>query len=430
MNGLCPDCGARLGAGDSVCRACGLPMPPGAVVTRARRAGAEVRSGAPGPIPASIPGPAPSLIPSSIPASIPSPKAGRIEFGDSPDPDRSVGGRPSRLGDIPTGNDSDAFDLSAILDAPAGEKTTVNNAGPTRPAFVPAFTFPGHDEEPADLASLENVAPEPSGQSFVPEPVGGSIDGGARGAGGDSWRVRNANQTVYDLASVDAVVQWLSNKEGFDGIRIARGSGPFRPVEDHPDLAARLGLRVGGASVANDPSPPRLDIEAMPRRPQGTRAPQAPPPKGGQRGAPAGQAQGRPPLRETSAKSPPAERVYGLGLTLVLATAGFALTVVLLVAVEAVGLGVEAPAAVVAGPVVAKAPPGPLLAAALQDAVAERYTAAEQMLQQAARSAEEKNDPRVYRTLAVALSKLGSRDAEARAALAEYRRLRARAGGN
>ena len=90
MNGLCPDCGARLGAGDSVCRACGLPMPPGAVVTRARRAGAEVRSGAPGPIPASIPGPAPSLIPSSIPASIPSPKAGRIEFGDSPDPDRSV----------------------------------------------------------------------------------------------------------------------------------------------------------------------------------------------------------------------------------------------------------------------------------------------------------------------------------------------------
>ena len=55
------------------------------------------------------------------------------------------------------------------------------------------------------------------------------------------------------------------------------------------------------------------------------------------------------------------------------------------------------------------------------------YTAAEQLLQQAART--EKDDPRVFRYLALTLSKLGGRDREARAALAEYRRTRARSGG-
>lgn len=403
MSRRCPECGGLLGAGEAICRACGHAVGPAAGATQARR---------------------PPLGGERTPG------RGGVELGD---PAPRVPS-PSSLGDIPAATDADAFDLSAILDAPpAAGPASPQSTGPAgtgvpkRGSFVPAFTFPGEPlaaTPAADLGNLDEASPEEllasAGGPQAPE-----------AAAGDGWRVRNAAGTTYDMVSLESVIQWLQNKDSFDGIRIARGGGPFRTVEDFPEIMARLGMRSGspGFNAADGPAP-KLDLDLGGRKPQASRGPAAqrpeskgpsprPPAVGG--GAPAG-------ARPAAARPTPPARTFGMGLTLALAVAAVVASLVGAQLAETSDFGLTA--GVAAAPTVKSPenPPGPALQAALQAFDAQRYTAAEQLLQQAARS--EKDDPRVFRYLALTLSKLGGRDREARAALAEYRRTRARSGGN
>jgi hypothetical protein len=409
MSRRCPECGGLLGAGDAVCRACGHAVGPERPAPRAGRGLLEPRRE----------------------------QAGSIELGDlGPPPPRSEaspGGHNSSLGDMPAMNDADAFDLSAILDGggiPSAPPPPVTTAG--RGGFVPAFTFPGSDAGPvADLGNLDEATPD----ELSLEAAGGSMAGGrskdsAAGGAGEGWRVRNAAGTVYDMVSIESVIQWLQNKDSFDGIRIARGGGAFRTVEDYPEVMTRLGMRpsAGGFST-NEGAAPKLELELAGRKPQGSRAPAAQRPESrapAARGPVAAANPGTPGAR-TAARPAPAGRTFGTGFALVLAGGTVAVTLVLAQVLTAVAPTTPAPASAATLAPAEAAPPGPALQAALQAFEAERYTAAEQLLQQAARS--EKDDPRVFRYLASTLSKLGGRDREARAALAEYRRTRARSGG-
>jgi hypothetical protein len=325
---------------------------------------------------------------------------------------------------MPSESDGDAFDLSAILDG-VGGSFSGGSTEPTRTkgGFVPAFTFPGTEAPAASDQTAPSSEPPSLGRSpgSVPPPDGPT---------GDGWRVRNANGTTYDMVSIESVVQWLQNKDSFDGIRISRGGGPMRTVEEHPELVARLGMKPAGASFAAEDAAPRLDLDLAGRRPAGSRAPAPARPvsRAPQKAAPALSAPvaGSPAARPAS-RPVPTGRTFGMGFSLTLVAGGLLCTVAgvsLLGHVELAAAPAEPMSSAVAQ---AEPPPGPGLAAALAAFEAERYTAAEQLLQQAIRT--EPGDPRIYRYLALTLFKLGGRDAEARAALAEFRRARLRAGG-
>jgi hypothetical protein len=392
MSRRCPECGGLLGAGDATCRACGYAVGPAAARGPRRT---EVASG----------GPAPD-----------------IEFGDAgTPPPRSRPTAAEPLGDMPSEGDADAFDLSAILD---GVGSSLGGGGGmdaprTKGGFVPAFTFPGTEVASGPASS----APPPEAGASVPESP-------ADKPSGDGWRVRNANGTTYDMVSIESVVQWLQNKDSFDGIRISRGGGPMRTVEDHPELVARLGMKPAGASFASEDAAPRLDLDLAGRRPAGSRAPAAarPPSRAPQKPSPA--VSGPAPAGASprpAARTPAPGRTFGMGFSLVLVAVGLLCTFAGVVALGQLDLA-AAPAEPEAVTVAtAEPPPGPGLAAALAAFEAQRYTAAEQLLLQAART--EQGDPRIHRYLALTLFKLGGRDAEARAALAEFRRARLRAGG-
>jgi hypothetical protein len=338
---------------------------------------------------------------------------------------------------MPAGNDADAFDLSAILDGggiPSAPPAPVTTAG--RGGFVPAFTFPGADAGPAaDLGNLDEATPD----ELSLEAVGGSMAGGSMAGGrakesggnaGEGWRVRNAAGTVYDMVSIESVIQWLQNKDSFDGIRIARGGGAFRTVEDYPEVMTRLGMRpAAGGFSSNEGAAPKLELELAGRKPQGSRAPAAQRPESRAPAArsPVAAASPGAPGARTAARPAPAGRTFGTGFALVLAGGTVGVALVVAQVLTAVTPSTPAPVVAAAAVPIDATPPGPALQAALQAFEAERYTAAEQLLQQAARS--EKDDPRVFRYLALTLSKLGGRDREARTALAEYRRTRARSGG-
>ena len=405
MSRRCPECGGLLGAGDAVCRGCGHPVPAVGGTERAS---------------------------SRAPRGLLEPRrdlraASAIELGDAgPLPGREVSTVPvpgAGLGDIPAGNEGDAFDLSAILDVgaiPSAPPQAVTTAG--RGGFVPAFTFRG--SAPAhDLGDLGEASPS----DLMPSASANEESNRRDSAGGGTWRVRNASGTTYDLASIEAVIQWLQSKDSFDGVRIARDGGAFRTLEEFPELLSRMGMRPGNSAPASDPSP-RLELDVAGRKPQGSRAPAA---QRTESRAPAA----RPPVggpapaaKRTAARVPVVGRTFGAGLSLVLA--GGAVVVTLILARVATSMDLVVTEATVVEPALPapEAPPGPALRAALQAFEAQRYTAAEQLLQQAVRT--EKNDPRVFRYLALTLSRLGGRDHEARAALVEYRRARARAGRN
>jgi hypothetical protein len=333
---------------------------------------------------------------------------------------------------MPAVNDADAFDLSAILDGggiPSAPPPPVTTAG--RGGFVPAFTFPGAEAGPvADLGNLDEATPDELSLEAVGNPPAGGRGKESAGAAGDAWRVRNAAGTVYDMVSIESVIQWLQNKDSFDGIRIARGGGAFRTVEDYPDVMTRLGMRPAASGFSGGSgAAPKLELELAGRKPQGSRAPAAQRPESrapAARGPVAATSPGAPGAR-TAARPAPAGRTFGMGFALILA--GGTVAVTLIVAQALTGLVPSSVSTTAATPTARPepTPPGPALQAALQAFEAERYTAAEQLLQQAARS--EKDDPRVFRYLALTLSKLGGRDREARTALAEYRRTRARSGG-
>jgi hypothetical protein len=324
---------------------------------------------------------------------------------------------------MPSESDGDAFDLSAILDGVGGSVGGAPAEAPrAKGGFVPAFTFPGTEPPPS-------AAPAPSVEPPVPSRPPGPA-GQADVPAGDGWRVRNANGTTYDMVSVESVVQWLQNKDSFDGIRISRGGGPMRTVEEHPELVARLGMKPAGSSFASEEAAPRLDLDVAGRRPPGSRAPaagrtpsRAPPKVAPPASGPVAGAAARP-----AARTPPPGRSFGMGFTLILVASGLIVTVAGIFALgrfELAGAPAE-PAPSADGAI--EPAPGPGLAAALVALEAERFTAAEQLLHQAART--EGADPRIHRYLALTLYKLGGRDAEARAALAEFRRARLRAGGD
>jgi hypothetical protein len=334
---------------------------------------------------------------------------------------------------MPDAGQGDAFDLSAILDpVPAPSAPSNPSRGPrsAKPAFVPAFTFPGNedrggpgpDDPLAAVGLMDDALPPPPGQATR-----------VVGAGATPvWRVRNERGIEYELMTVDAVVAWLEGNSSYDQVRVARGSGPFEQVEDVPELAARLGIRAaqGSAGFAGGQDAPlRLDVEAAPpRRPAGSRAPQPVQARANAGSASRGTAFSPAANVGTAARIKvdegrgDLERAWGMGFVLALAAASCALAGALVLLAAQQDLVPSVPMVEVRGGN-EEPPPAPLLASALEAFEARRYTAAEQLLLQAAKS--EPPDPRVQRLLALSLSKLGGRDREARDALARYRSLRA-----
>jgi len=411
----CPQCGtsneALPGAVGVTCRACGSPLSGEAMLARltlnkGRRAPDVTRP----------------------PATEPPDAASSSEA--------SLGGLSDLSGRSGSGSLGDAFDLSSILDAVPAPTLPTGGAKANRPAFVPAFTFPG-TEEPAAVASepldalglLDGPLPMPAGQ---PTRVMGA---GATGA----WRVKNERGVEYELMTIDAVVAWLEGKASYDVIRVARGGGAYQLVHDVPELAARLGIRpppltsgfVGAPNGVTE-APLRLDPDAMPpRRPAQARP--VPLAAGGapSRTAAAGAGFAAAPVIATAAKvrleetRVDLERALGLGFTLVVAAGacGLAALAVFFTATDG-HLPDEPASAVATAPEASSATP--LLADAQAAFDARRYTAAEQLLVQAAQASP--RDPQVQRLLALTLSKLGGRAHEARDALTRYRSLRASGG--
>jgi len=340
-----------------------------------------------------------------------------------------------------SGASGDAFDLSSILEAVPAPTLPSSAAKANRVAFVPAFTFPGTEEsaaaagEPLDaLDLLDDALPLPSGQ---PARVMGASATGA-------WRVKNERGVEYELMTLDAVVAWLEGKASYDSIRVARGAGAYLPVHDVPELAARLGIRspvvpsgFGGASgTAADP-PLRLDLDPMhSRRPKQARQVIPAPSSAPSRASAAGPGFAAAPAVATAAKFRLEEtrgdlqRALGLGFTLLVAagTCALAALVVFFTASSWTAAHSElttgpAPAETSARP---ETQSTPLLADAQAAFDARRYTAAEQLLVQAAKASPE--NPQVQRLLALTLSRLGGRTQEARDALTRYRSLRASGG--
>ena len=408
----CPQCGtsneALAGAVGVTCRACASPLSGEAMLARltlnkGRRPSEAARSSGTQPV---------GLVASN---------------------EASLGDPSGRSG---SGSVSDAFDLSSILDAVPAPTLPTGGAKANRPAFVPAFTFPG-TEEPAGVASepldalglLDDALPPPAGQ---PTRVMGA---GAAGA----WRVKNERGVEYELMTIDAVVAWLEGKSSYDSVRVARGAGAYQLVHDVPELAARLGIRppAAPAGFAGMPGPGadaplRLDADAMPPRRLAQARPPAPAHSspssraaagaGAFASAPAVATAAKVRLEETRADL---ERSWGLGFTLVVAAAACGVAAFAVVFVPSATSVPGAPASEVAA-AHAATPAGPLLADAQAAYDARRYTAAEQLLMQAAQASP--RDPQVQRLLALTLSKLGGRAHEARDALTRYRSLRAGSG--
>ena len=394
MSVTCPHCSAPNNGGTGACKKCGRT--PGTEATLARVALTRATGK-----PSEELRPAPNLGDDSI-------ELGDLGSSPSAKPfaDHSVFGS-SILGG---GSDGDAFDLSAILDPLAVPHAPVGSAAAKPSAFIPAFTFPGSDDIPTRAIGPDEMPQDLGGPSQSARPATGAVP---------QWRVRNERGAIYDLMTVDAVVAWLEGKPNFDNVRIARGDGAFRAVDEIAEVAARLGLRStsggssgGGLSFGGGADGGlRLDTDAAPPRRSG-----------GQRGAGARPAEkSSRPAAKAAAATPegPEVRVFGFGFILLVLAIGTATSSVAIALIGDVEPTLEAVVPV------EEAPPGPALTAALKPFERGLFTAAEQALQQAAKS--ESNDPRVFRYLAIALAKTG-RDREARDALGDYRRLVAEAG--
>ncbi len=210
----------------------------------------------------------------------------------------------------------------------------------------------------------------------------------------EGWKVRNERGVVYELMTVDAVVAWLEGKPDISGVRVARGDGVFMEVDAFSELAGRLGVRKPVEDVLS------LDISRASDRHGGT--------LGERRSVARAEA---PQLRESG---PPA---LGFGVVL----AAVAVAFILVTGITLVGVatgGMELPPDIEPA---AQGEPAPsaALARAIGDYESGAYDAAINQLQALARG--ETPDPRIQRYLALALHH-NNRDAEARRALAEYRR--------
>ncbi|MCA9543431.1 MAG: hypothetical protein KC613_03545 [Myxococcales bacterium] len=244
----------------------------------------------------------------------------------------------------------------------------------------------------------------------------------ARPAAQAAWRIKGERGLVYEMQSVNAVVAWLEGKREIRSIQIAKGDGPFRPVDQYPEVEARLQKRPdAGAPVlatsGGADEPLTLDLSTQPRRsPEATTRPARP------AEAEAARA-GR--TREASAPKGPVEveATSGFGLVLAAVLGSLALTVGAIAVGVLVGdLAPPAPVEVAA----ARTFPAPAgeLAQAIAEYEAGHNTAASKILE-GLRGAD---DPRVDRYLALVLHRSG-RDREARAALDRYRAAMLRVNG-
>jgi hypothetical protein len=307
------------------------------------------------------------------------------------------------------------YDLSAILD-PVGVPGERRGSSSGSVDEGPGFAF---DDGLANLTRPDMAMPG--------ERAGRAEDLAApASAGSGGWRVRSERGLVYELMTVDAVIAWLEGKDDLEAVRVARGSGPFVPVREIPELARRLGLGNAPAAKA-DESPLVLDEGPQKRRPAPTtKGPAAQPPRPGR--APSrevgAQARGARPREAASAPKRDASPALGLGLVLwLLLAAGLVCGGAVAAGLQTGFLGLPPPAE----------PPAPPSAGSADERVqtaqrmleAGQNTGAERLLRQAAQAPDA--EPRVLKSWALALHRTGN-DAEARDTLAEYRRRMARMG--
>lgn len=209
------------------------------------------------------------------------------------------------------------------------------------------------------------------------------------------WKVRNERGVVYELMTVDAVVAWLEGKPDISGVRVARGDGVFMDVDAFPELAGRLGRRKPVEDALS------LDISRASARHGGAIRERRT----------VARAEAAAALRE------PGPEALGFGVVLGAVAAAFLLVSGIVLAAMALGwMALPPPIDEVT---VSEAPPSEALARAVEAYEAGQYDAAINRLQGLARSGDA--DPRIQRYLALALHQ-NNRDAEARQALAEYRR--------
>lgn len=311
------------------------------------------------------------------------------------------------------------YDLSALLDAPPVGAEPLDGS-------VTDFTF--GDE--ADLFSQGGPAGADPLAGLSRRPLGGAADEPAEDTvahpGFDAptrvvdapqdtgsrqgWRVRSERGLVYELMTVDAVVAWLEGKSDIEGVRLARGDGDFRPVDEFPQIAARLGVRPRREEVRSEEPGLSLAVDrAPPRRTSARREEQR-------------AARPRPGERTDARKEPLPEAPFGMGLVLALLFGAVGVGTVLVLA--GVGAGYMSLPPQLAEAAATEPAPSAALAAAIEDLNAGSYTAAATRLE---KLAEAGSDPRVYRYLALALMRT-NREREARDALAEYRRSLQRTG--
>lgn len=211
----------------------------------------------------------------------------------------------------------------------------------------------------------------------------------------EGWKVRNERGVVYELMTVDAVVAWLEGKSDISGVRVARGDGVFMEVDAFPELAGRLGRRK--------PVEPSLSLDI-------SRA-------SDRHGGSIGEQQ-----RSVTRAEAPQARESGpaaIGFGAVLGAVAAAFILVLGITLVGVATGAMELPPDIEPPSAGQGEPSPALARAINDYESGAYDAAINRLQALARG--ESPDPRIQRYLALALHH-NNRDAEARRALAEYRR--------
>lgn len=316
------------------------------------------------------------------------------------EPDDGPATREDELGPMPTGGER--FDLSSILDplpTPASDE----------PLGGGNFTFGDDAEAPTRLDADFH---EDESTRVV------DLDATAKATMGPAaWRVRSDRGLVYDLQSLDAVVAWLEGKTDISQVRLARGESEFLPIDGWPEVSQRLGPRA--APIAGGSDELALDTARAPaKRPPRAQQPQRAPElrrSGPREGAAAG--------AKKDARLP--ENPLGFGFVLLLLAGGSLLAAGVVVG-GVLGGWMGLPPALASS---AQAPPAPVsarLARAIELFEDEQYTAATRLLQTVA---DQEDDPRALRYLAMALHR-SNRQAEARAALEAYRARNQRTNGN
>ncbi|MGK0357904.1 MAG: hypothetical protein ACI9U2_000187 [Bradymonadia bacterium] len=296
------------------------------------------------------------------------------------------------LGGLSPTNSMESIDFDALA-ADTGEGIDLSLLVKTGRAPVDDESTVAFNAEQASgiaeqLRAILTLPPEPEAERAQDRPT--------------IWRVRSARGLVYELMSLDAVVAWLEGKADVSGVRIASGSGEFRPISAHPELARRVSGRDGGAELGLADLPLTLD-----ERPIVTSAP------------PSAQMHAVSPLRRDADAPVRAARAADpddpIGFAGVI---GIAVLTALLIG-GSVFLGVRSgwlDEMIPPAPPAAQAPASPELAAAIASYEAKNLTAAIAGLRRLARTSD---DPRVHRYLTLALHRQ-QRHQEAREALARY----------